>query len=150
MERRQRIAQTEAQVRWTSLTRALAVVALAMVTLFMHGCRMSQEPRRMHVLLDEAGIPYAPDPAIKPLSLPDALDIWKYTTSEGKVRLWVYRFKDQEHLDRAMDVAEQAGRQGPGRIDFAQNGQLLLVTWFEKEASREISSRFLQAFAGEE
>jgi hypothetical protein len=115
---------------------------------------MQLEPNRPLQLLRNAGIIVHEEHAAKPIPLPHAKQAWVFSTADGRFTLWIYEFEDQDEMDLAMSYVEEQLIAQRQVLDFAQNGEFLLVLALraqgeEMPEDRQAVARILQAFSGE-
>ncbi|MBM4317554.1 MAG: hypothetical protein FJ116_08755 [Deltaproteobacteria bacterium] len=115
---------------------------------------MLPEPTRPLQLLKSAKIALQKDPAAQPAELPKAKQAWTYATADGRLGLWLYEYSSQDDLDEGMTHVDEQLVPAGRAMDFAQNGEWLLVITLkasrEKEPDdREAMGKLLQAFSGE-
>jgi hypothetical protein len=116
---------------------------------------MQMEPNRPLQLLRNAGIIVYKEHVVKPMLLPHAKRAWAFSTADDNFILWIYEFEEQNKMDSAMSYIQEQLISHQQVLDFAQNGEFLLVI-APKSQGKEIQQDYktvaciLQAFSGQE
>lgn len=132
---------------------AQEVALAALLCLFIVGCNMRSEQNRPLELLRNAGIVVHEEVVANATPIPHSRRAWAFSAAEGRLGLWLYEFEGQDDIDSAMLMVEETLINQHKALDFAQNGEFLLVVFLgpigEMLRDRQAASRILQAFSGE-
>ena len=126
----------------------------AVLVLASTACDMQSEPTRPLKLLRNSGIVVEKDLTTAPAAIAHAKKDWAFRTHSGQLGLWLYEFEGQNEMEAAMSQVQKEWMSAGRAMDFAQNGEFLLVVvpgthGRELAPDRQDVARIVQAFSGE-